>query len=209
MPINLIAGPTVEPVTLADLKIQCGLSPIEDTDHVRELANAQQLRRFIRGARTMCENTPRRAFLTQTWGFTFNRWPRPGERYAHHLRQHAFWLPKPPFQSLLSFTYTDWAENLQNIIAPVLVPPATQPGSNIPTNFTDAPWGLSLSPGSETQSALIEPPWPLVWPPDLPILNSIALTFKCGYGGPVTVSTTASSSILTGPVWSPGDVGRP
>jgi len=182
MSLNLIAGPTAEPVSLHDLKLQCGLSPVEDTDHVKELANAQQLRRHIRTARTMCENTTRRVFLTQTWALTFNRWPRAGERYAHHLREHAFWLPKPPFQSLLSFTYTDWALNLQNIIAPVLVPPATQPGSDIATNFTDEPWGLSLSPGSETQSAMIEPPWPVVWPPNLPVLDSIAITFVCGYG---------------------------
>jgi hypothetical protein len=182
MPINLISGPTSEPVTLHDLKLQCGLSPVEDTDHVKEQMNAQQLRRYIRGARVWCENYTRRCFLTQTWALSLDHWPRIGELYAHHRRDRIIVLPKPPFQSLLSFTYTDLGKNLQNIIAPVLTAGSTQPGSDIATNFTASPWGLQLSPGSETQPARLEAPWALFWPPNLPLLDSIVITFKCGYG---------------------------
>lgn len=159
MPQILITPPAAEPVTLADLKLQCGLSPVEDTDHVKELANAQQLRRFIRGARTMCENTTRRAFLTQTWKMLLDGWPRIDGHYQNH-GHHPVLLPKQPFQSLVAFTYVD-----------------TQ---GITQLMSD--WGYQLDPGSDSQPARLNPPWLMPWPPTRLIPNNISITFICGYG---------------------------
>lgn len=186
MPIVLITPPAIEPVTLADLKLQCGLSPVEDTDHVKEQMVAQQLRRYIRGARAMCENFTRRVFVTQTWQLLLDGWPHIDRQY-HQPGQFSIVVPKPPFQSLSSFTYVDTQGVVQDM----------------------AGWGFQTDPGGETQPARLTPPYLMPWPPIRQIPNNVAVTFKCGYGGPVTVTTAANSTVLTGPVWNPGDVGRP
>jgi uncharacterized phiE125 gp8 family phage protein len=159
MPQILITPPAVEPVSLHDLKLQCGLSPVEDTDHVKEMANTQQLRRFIRTARAMCEDTTRRVFITQTWQMLLDGWPRVDRLYQNH-GHHPVLLPKQPFQSLGDFTYVD----TQGIVQPM------------------SGWGYQLDPGSDSQPARLNPPYLMPWPPTRLIPNNISITFTCGYG---------------------------
>jgi hypothetical protein len=179
--IALITPPTLEPVTTADLKLQLGLSPLEDTDHIKARQLGQRLRRHIRTARRECEKRTRRVFITQTWQLQLDGWPRIGEMYAHRLA-HSILLPKPPFQSLVSFTYTDTDGNLQNIIDPVLGSGQTQPGSTIATNYTAALWTCQIDPGSETQPAKLYAPFATPWPPVRLIPDNITIQFVCGYG---------------------------
>jgi uncharacterized phiE125 gp8 family phage protein len=181
MSISLIAAPAVEPVTLSDAKLQIGLSPMEDTDQVRSRQLAKQLRRWITTARVDCENRTKRVFITQTWLQQWDSWPRRGEIYAH-LGYPKIELAKPPFQTLQTFTYVDTEGNLQNMIAPSLPEGQTQPGSNNPANFTAAPYGCQIDPGSETQVCQIAPPWAQPFPPIRLIPNNVAAQFVCGYG---------------------------
>lgn len=184
MPIVLVTPPAIEPVTLADLKSQLGLSPREDTDHVQSDLLSKRLRRLIGVARAECENITRRVFVTQTWKQLLDGWPCIDMRYTGHW-YHSLVLPKPPFQSVSAFTYVDTQGTTQNMFA----------------------YGFQVDPGSETQSARLNPPFAQPWPPVRGIPNNVAVTFRCGYGGPVTVTTAASSAVLAGQVWNQGDAG--
>jgi hypothetical protein len=181
MSIVLISPPAVEPVTLNDVKVQLGLAPNEDTDHVKSDLLAQQLRRLMMVARAACEDYTRRAFITQTWQLLRDGWPRTPLDYDR-MGYPSIVLPKPPFQSITAFTYVDTEGNLQNVLAPVLGSGQTQPGSNIPTNFTAPLWTCQIDAGSETQPARLIPPFATPWPPVQRVPNNVAITFICGYG---------------------------
>ena len=194
-----ITGPVVEPVTLSDLKLQCGLSPIEDTDQVKEQMNAARLRRHIRGARTLCENFTRRAFVTQVWKLQSDSWPYVDSRYHNGGSFNAeFYLPKPPFQSIALMQYVDVNGTLQTLTQSL----------NYGSNPLDPIYGYQLDVSGDGAPARLLPPWAKPWPPLRRVANAVQVQFKCGYGGPVVGSTSAGSAILTGPVWNPGDVGQ-
>ena len=159
MAVVLITPPAVEPVSLSDLKLQIGLSPVDDSDHVRGAMLSQQLRRFITTARVECENRTRRVFITQTWQLLLDGWPWPGIEYDS-TGYPSIVLPKQPFQSVGSFNYVDTQGNTQNM----------------------ATYGYQLDPGSETQPARLTPPYAMPWPPVRLIPNNVTVTFTCGYG---------------------------
>lgn len=181
----LITPPTAEPVTLADLKSQMGLSPTQDTDHVQSDLLSKRLRRAIRGARAECESMTSRVFMTQTWKVLLDTWPHKDPRYDEHWYRSIV-LPVPPFQSVSTFTYTD----TQGITQDMFV------------------YGFQVDPGSETQPARLTSPFAQPWPPIRMVPNNVQVQFKCGYGGPVTVTTSASSAVLGDSVWNLGDVGQ-
>lgn len=159
MAIVLITPPAIEPVTLADLKLQCGLPPGDDGDHVKTDMVHRQLRRFIRLGRAMCENYTRRVFITQTWKQLLDGWPTSSQRYNWETYPSIV-LAKPPFQSIVSFTYIDTTGTAQDMTA----------------------YGFQIDPGSETQSARLTPPYAQPWPPIRMVPNNVVVTYKCGYG---------------------------
>jgi hypothetical protein len=173
MAIILVTGPTSEPVSLAEAKLQNGMPPGDDSDHVKSQQVGTRLRRAIRSARVLCENYTRRAFLTQTWLLKLDGWPFHDPRYAggHHpfssgpidggYRYHKIVLPKPPYQSITTFTYVDIEGNTQNM----------------------SDWGAyQVDPGSETQPARVLPPYLQPWPPVRMIPNNVQIELVCGYG---------------------------
>lgn len=96
-----ISQPAVEPVSLAQAKLQCRI----DDDITQDDA---LLTGMITAARIVCENYIKRAFITQTW--------------LHNLDDFPFWrnwttvgnpvtLMKPPVQSVVSLVYLDQAGN--------------------------------------------------------------------------------------------------
>lgn len=178
----LITGPTVEPVTLADALIQIDIDA--PADSVLNTALGQKVTRAIASARSYCEGYARRVFMTQTWQWKLDGWPAYDTRYDERW-YNSLVLPKPPFQSVSSFTYTDTQGNTQDMFA----------------------YGFQVDPGSETQPARLTPPFAQPWPPLRMIPNNVQVTFRCGYGGPVTASMALNSNILTGPKWNAGDVG--
>jgi uncharacterized phiE125 gp8 family phage protein len=70
MPLSLLTPPEAEPVTLAGMKAYLRI------EHDDEDALIAQL---ITAARRTCESATRRAFLTQSWRLTRERWPRDGQ----------------------------------------------------------------------------------------------------------------------------------
>jgi uncharacterized phiE125 gp8 family phage protein len=187
MAVVLIQGPAMEPVTLAEAKSQCGYSPLQDADHVQGDLLSERLRRLIRVARAKCENDTRRVFITQTYRVLLDGWPELSEMYADGRWYPTLKLPTPPFQSVTSFFYTDTQGNQQDM----------------------ATYGYRVDPGSETQVARLTPPYAAPWPPLRMVMNNVQVTMKCGYGGPVSVSTSNASAVLGGSArWNLGDVGQ-
>jgi uncharacterized phiE125 gp8 family phage protein len=88
--LTLVTGPTVEPLSLADLKIQLRVeSTVTDEDFL--------ISALIESARGWAETQQHRALITQTWDMTLDGFPS-----CRELE-----IPKPPLQSITSITYTD------------------------------------------------------------------------------------------------------
>lgn len=159
MALSLIARPAVEPVTLSDLKHQLGLSPNEDADHVKEAMTAKLLRRHIKVARSECEKRTRRAFIAQTWKYTREGFGRCDPEYTRS-KFPGFWIPKPPFQSIVSFQYVDQAGTTQTLDTA----------------------GYQIDPGGETMPARITAPYQAPWPILRSVPANVSLTVVCGFG---------------------------
>jgi uncharacterized phiE125 gp8 family phage protein len=91
MTLKLITAPTVEPVTLAEAKIQCRV----DTDITTDDA---LLTGLIAAAREACEHELGRALLEQVWERTLDVFPCDGGGIA---------LGMPPVSAIGSITYLD------------------------------------------------------------------------------------------------------
>lgn len=87
---TLVTAPTSEPITLAEARKQCELSP-SDTAH------DSQLTLLIQAAREQWEHDTDSCCLTQTWSVTLESFYEDDEIY----------LPKRPIQSITSITYFD------------------------------------------------------------------------------------------------------
>ncbi len=97
MPVFRTVEPTVEPVSLADVKL-----------HIRHDASVgttedAMLTRWIKGARERAEHLAQRAFCTQTWNLTLDQFPE------------AIELPWSPIQSVSSVKYRDASNVLQTL----------------------------------------------------------------------------------------------
>ena len=192
MSLTLITGPALEPVTLSEMKLQCGFGPMEDTDQFREQTLAEQLRSAVAASRAHCENVTGRAFITQTWQLTLNRFPHPSSEYQIDQSLDID-LPVPKFLSLLSFTYIDVFLVTQDMMA------ATG-------------WGYQLVMGGDTRPARLRPPLNFYWPfTRWGIADSVAITFTAGYGPTVdTVPAAIRNAIKIHAKWLfEGAVGNP
>jgi uncharacterized phiE125 gp8 family phage protein len=69
MPSILLAGPAVEPLTLAEAKDYLRVETADDDDVITAL---------VAGARTLVEAQTRRALITQTWRLVRDAWPEVG-----------------------------------------------------------------------------------------------------------------------------------
>lgn len=196
--LDLITPPVAEPITLAEAKLQLGFSPMEDYDPVKGLILSTTLRPLIAAARQAIENDLRRPLLTQVWRLRLDGWPKMDLHYENH-RFRQIIVPQPPLQSIVSLQYIDTSGNVQ-----------TMPVDDSYGNDVSAgQYRYQLIPSGDTQPARIAPAWATPWPPVRWLPGAVMLLFKCGYGGPITVSMTASSAALTtATVFNPGDVGQ-
>lgn len=177
MSLTLITAPAVEPVTLAQMKLQCGFGPFEDSDQLREQTLAEQLRAAITAARQHVENVLARALITQTWTYTLDHFPYENAKYQNH-HGHDIVLPLPKFQALDAFTYIDSAGNVQDMMAP---------GS----------WGYQLVSGGDTTPAKLRPPLFRYWPPtEYTACDTVVITFTSGYGATGASVPTAILSAI-------------
>lgn len=86
MALKLITPPAMEPVTLAEARAQ--MHGYEDEDSL--------IQSYITAARQSSEHCTRRAYLSQVWELTLDRWPA-----------KAIKLPFPPLISVASIKYKD------------------------------------------------------------------------------------------------------
>jgi uncharacterized phiE125 gp8 family phage protein len=91
--LTLVTGPTVEPLTIAQVVEYLHI----DTPATGTAAELF-LTALIKTARKYCESVQRRAYITQTWRMTLDRFPH-GE----------IEIPKGNLQSITSIKYTDSA----------------------------------------------------------------------------------------------------
>ena len=84
----LLAGPTLEPVTLVDAKAWLRLSTSDEDDVVTGL---------IAAARHAVEHATRRRLMTQSWTLVLDRWPVFGP----------LWLPIAPLRAITGFRLFD------------------------------------------------------------------------------------------------------
>lgn len=89
--LKLITAPTVEPVTLAEAKLQCRVD-LDDDDAL--------IVGLIVSAREWCEAHDWRAYLTQTYELWLPNWPI----------GTAIQLPRPPLASVTKVEYYDTAD---------------------------------------------------------------------------------------------------
>lgn len=194
MDVVRITDPPVEPITLAEAKLQCGFGPMEDSDHVASRILSDKLRAFILTARMDCENYTRRAFVTQTWAFKLDHFPGRDWRYLRP-GYAAFHIPKPPVQSIDSFQYVDVSGQVQTLLQ----------DTSYGTDITQPQYGYQFVRGSETQPGQLVVSYPRIWPPTRMVPANVLVQARCGYGGPLTVSTTEGSAAIAGPTFNPDD----
>jgi uncharacterized phiE125 gp8 family phage protein len=107
---QLVTPPKVEPVSIAEAKLQCRISIDDDDD---------ALLGYTIAAREHCEKVCGRAFITQEWDFWLPGWPA-----TNRIR-----IPFAPLQSVEYLQYTDSSETA-NVVDPSIyvVQPGTTPG---------------------------------------------------------------------------------
>lgn len=147
MGLTRITDATVEPVSLAQAKSQVFVaSSITSHD--------QQLRELIRRARHQTERATRRAWLTQTWKLTLQRFPYSNEMGMDgYFRNRCIQLPRPPLASVTSVTYVDTDEATQTLAtteynvrtnsSPGVV--ALAPSKTWPTTHTEDPEAVTIT----------------------------------------------------------------
>lgn len=159
--LERVAGPAVEPLTVAEAKRYLRVEDdfADDDDLIADL---------IAAARELCETRTDRTFLATRWRLTldgaeagrFAGWagPGPGRGYGPGPGDEpgAIRLPRPPLLAVESVEWTGGAG-----------PIAIDPGDYLATPGT---------PGT------VEPGAGLVVPPSLGIAGPVAITFAAGYG---------------------------
>lgn len=90
--------PVVEPVTLAEARLQCRIDPDDTADDARLMA-------YIAAARGMAEQETGQRLLPQTWEFYLDAWPSDGR----------IELPQLPVRSITSVKYTNTAGVLTTV----------------------------------------------------------------------------------------------
>ena len=162
----------VEPVTLAEAKQHCRIEYDDDDNLVGVLITA---------ARRYCETRLRSALITQTWVLLMDGFPYGNASYYNRFVRRdwaangpvagaaAFGagvipsaagvidIPLPPLQKIVSLNYIDFNNDLQTI----------------------APNVFNVSHGIPGR---IQPLFSQFWPITPPTIDSVQVTFQCGYG---------------------------
>jgi hypothetical protein len=180
---ELIAGPVSEPVTLADIKLQLGFGPNEDSTRESSSILNDKLRPFLLAARRECESYARRVFITQRWLLRMDGFPGSDWRY-NWPGYPVIPLGKPPLQSIEWVKYVDTFGQVQDL------PRDTTYGNDAPQ------YGYQLWRGSETALGHIYSSWARPWPPTRMVPSNVMIQFRCGYGQPIVCSMTEGSAVL-------------
>jgi uncharacterized phiE125 gp8 family phage protein len=162
--VRIITPPAVEPVTVAECKLDARV------DHPDEDALFATL---IAAARQEVEQTARRALITRTLELSLDRFPP------------ARWLPLPypPLLSLVSIRYYDQTGAEQTIDPAGITPPGiTSPGRTSPgiTSPGITSPGIIVIADEEPGRIALAPD--AAWPRDLHEFARIRIRYTAGYG---------------------------
>jgi uncharacterized phiE125 gp8 family phage protein len=154
MPLQLVTPSAGEPVTLLEAKQHLRVDVDDDDALIGSL---------IAAARQAAETITGRQLMTARWKLVLDAFP--GATFTHavagatfSLQAHAVLLAKCPVQSVISIEYLDMNGTLQ-----------TMPAEDYVLDAACEPARLSPAFGKS-------------WPPTLPQIGAITVTFDAGYG---------------------------
>ncbi len=158
MPLQLITPPAEEPVSLAEAKLHLRVDVTDDDALITALISA---------ARQAAETITGRQFVTARWKLVLDGFPGACLSQAgvgtFTLPGNAILIHKCPVQSVISVQYLDMAGVLQTVAA---------------SDYTV---------DTACEPARITPVFGKIWPPALPQIGSVTVTFDAGYGAASSV----------------------
>jgi uncharacterized phiE125 gp8 family phage protein len=170
MPLQLITGPTAEPIHLTEAK-----------NHLRvtDTSTDSAIARSVAAARQFAETNTQRQIIAARWKLVLDSFPGPslmgvpiGKSFS--LPGHAILLPNPPLIQVVSIQYLDTAGVLQ-----------TMPAADYTVD-------------ASTEPARITPVFGKIWPINLPQIGSVSVTFDAGYAVLFTADATADTIAVIG-----------
>jgi uncharacterized phiE125 gp8 family phage protein len=172
MPGQLVTAPSVEPVSLAEAKLHLRVeTSMTDDDTL--------IQALIVSARTLGEQITRRAFITQQWKLVLDQFPAPGQNIGSANWYGPQWGNSPgPLTVLRSDGRTGFEIFLDH--APL--------ASVDSIGYTDTDGVLqTLSPSlykvdSVSEPCRVVPAYGTTWPGTRNEINSVTVTYTCGYG---------------------------
>lgn len=141
--------PEEEPVSLTEAKRNSRVEITEDDDDITDT---------ISEARNELEEATARAFITQTWELTLDRFPYPHCDDACRPNSREILLKVCPVQSVTDIVYTDPAGDEQTLSTDIY---------NV--DVKSEPARITLKPGQ-------------TWPTTIVAANAVTITFVAGYG---------------------------
>jgi uncharacterized phiE125 gp8 family phage protein len=154
MPLQLVTPPAGEPVSLAEAKLHLRVDGGDDDLLIGSLITA---------ARQAAETLTGRQLMTARWKLVLDAFPGPSLMQAasgasFSLPAHAILLAKCPVQSVVSIEYLDMNGATQ-----------VMPASDYVLDAACEP-------------ARLTPVFGKTWPPTLPQIGAVTVTFDAGYG---------------------------
>lgn len=154
MPFQLVTPPAGEPVSVEHAKLHLRVDVDDDDVLIASLITA---------ARQAAETLTGRQLMTARWKLVLDAFPGPAlmgvpAGASFSLPGHAILLAKCPVQSVVSIDYLDMNAHLQ-----------VMPASDYVLDAACEPARLS-------------PVFGKTWPPSLPQIGAVTVTFDAGYG---------------------------
>ena len=154
MPLQLVTPPAGEPISLAEAKQHLRVDGGDDDALIGSLITA---------ARQAAETITGRQLMTARWRLVLDAFPGPllmhaGSGSSFSLPAHAILLAKCPVQSVVSVEYLDMNGTTQVL-----------PASDYVLDAACEP-------------ARLIPVFGKTWPPTLPQIGAVTVTFDAGYG---------------------------
>lgn len=171
--LRLITAPAIEPVTLAEAKLQCRVDTSDED---------ASFTRWIQGAREQAEHLLERSLLPQTWECTQDRFgyaclvgveefiPASGARIPFEATRIV--LPRPPV------TAVTWVKYLDSTGAQQTLDP-----SYYVVDTDNEPGGITLAPGKS-------------WPVTYNVPNAVRVRYTAGYADAASVPANIKNFIL-------------
>ncbi len=172
--LTLVTGPTLEPVTLTELKVTARIST-EDEDAL--------LQTYIITAREAAEQFTKRAFLTQTFRMTLDL---PCGKMDGYLGEGVYDLPVTALYGALPRT-------IQLMRPPIatIVSVTTYDTSNAATVFSSDDYYLDTAGGRLVLNNDAS------WPSDMRQIAAIAIQYTAGYGATVNTVPQCARTAIT------------